>query len=80
MDYCDAFISCLGLILTAPIHCRASIDELMMKLMKKQTHQHLGWPEGGGGGVHFQQMFIFGFKIFSISQRFTVIESGLLPD
>ncbi len=40
------------LILTAPIHCRASIDETLMQwhtspnLMKKQTHLHLGWPEG----------------------------------
>ncbi len=40
------------LILTAPIHCRASIAETLMQcyispnLMKKQTHPHLGWPEG----------------------------------
>ncbi len=40
------------LILTAPIHCRASIAEEVMEcyistnLMKKQTHLHLGWPEG----------------------------------
>ncbi len=39
------------LILTAPIHCRASIDETLMQrhispnLMKKQTPLHLGWPE-----------------------------------
>ncbi len=39
------------LILTAPIHCRASIAETVMQcyispnLMKKQTHLHLGWPE-----------------------------------
>ncbi len=37
------------LILTAPIHCRASIDEQVMEwhisvLMKKQTHLYLGWP------------------------------------
>ncbi len=37
------------LILTAPIHCRASIAETLMQrhispnLMKKQTHLHLGW-------------------------------------
>ncbi len=36
------------LILTAPIHCRASIAEQVMQcyispnLMKKQTHLHLG--------------------------------------
>ncbi len=40
------------LILTAPIHCRASIAETVMQcyispnLMKKQTHPHLGRPEG----------------------------------
>ncbi len=40
------------LILTAPIHCRASIAETLMQrhistnLMKKQTHPNLGWPEG----------------------------------
>ncbi len=40
------------LILTAPIHCRASIAETLMQrhistnLMKKQTHLHPGWPEG----------------------------------
>ncbi len=39
------------LILTAPIHCRASTSEQLMEcyiypnLMKKQTHLHLGWPE-----------------------------------
>ncbi len=49
----------------APIHCRGSIGEQAMLnfsksvLMKKQTHLHLGLPEGefffffwgGGGGV-----------------------------
>ncbi len=40
------------LILTAPIHCRGSINEQVIELrispnlMKKQTHLHLGWPEG----------------------------------
>ncbi len=39
------------LILTAPIHCRASIGETLIQrhispnLMKKQTHLHLVWPE-----------------------------------
>ncbi len=39
------------LILTAPIHCRASIAETLMQrhistnLMKKQTHPNLGWSE-----------------------------------
>ncbi len=40
------------LILPAPIHCRGSIVEQVKEcyiypnLMKKQTHLHLGWPEG----------------------------------
>ncbi len=40
------------LILTAPIHCRASIAETVMQrhistnLMKKETHPNLGRPEG----------------------------------
>jgi len=51
------------LILTAPIHCRASIGETVMQcyiyLMKKQTHLHLMiW-----GRVHFQHIFIFGWTI-----------------
>ncbi len=39
------------LILTAPIHCRASIGETVMLHfsksvpIKKQTHLHLVWPE-----------------------------------
>ncbi len=39
------------LILTAPIHCRCSIDEQVMLnfsksvLMMKQTQLHLSWPE-----------------------------------
>ncbi len=38
------------LILTAPIHCRGSIDDVMLHFsksvsMKKQTRLHLGWPE-----------------------------------
>ncbi len=52
VDYCDVLSAVWTLILTAPIHCRASIDEKVMQcyispnLMKKQTHLHLGWPEG----------------------------------
>ncbi len=40
------------LILTAPIHSRGSISEQVMEcyispnLIKKQTHLHLGFPEG----------------------------------
>ncbi len=52
------------LILTAPIHCRASIAETVMQcyispnLMKNQTHIHLGWPED----EHiFSKKFIFGW-------------------
>ncbi len=48
----EMFLSAvLTLILTAPIHCRASTDEQVMEcnispnLMKKQTHLHLRWPE-----------------------------------
>ncbi len=54
------------LVLTAPIHCRGSIGEKVMEcyispnLMKKQTHLHLGWPEGV---CTFQQIFIFGWSI-----------------
>ncbi len=41
------------LILTAPIHYRASIGEQVMEYIspnqkKKQTHLHLGWSEGEG--------------------------------
>ncbi len=51
---CCGLLRCVyqTLILTAPIHCRASIAETLMQcyispnLMKKQTHLHLGWPEG----------------------------------
>ncbi len=41
-----------AVILTAPIHCRESIGEQVTEcnispnLMKKQTHLHLGQPEG----------------------------------
>ncbi len=46
------FYQLFGLILTAPIHCRASISEQVMQcyistnLMKKQTHPNLEQPEG----------------------------------
>ncbi len=56
MDYLCIIVMFLSavwtLILTAPIHCRASIAETLMQrhistnLMKKQTHPNLGWPEG----------------------------------
>ncbi len=51
------------LILTAPIHCRASIAETLMQrhistnLMKTRTHPDLGWPEGEG-------ILIFGVELF----------------
>ncbi len=55
MDYLWIIVMFLSavwtLILTAPIHCRASIGEQVMQcyispnLMKKQTHLHLGWTE-----------------------------------
>ncbi len=59
VDYCDILSAVWTLILTAPIHCRGSTAEQVMQcyispnLMKKQTHLHLGWPEG-------ESMFIFG--------------------
>ncbi len=34
------------LILTAPIHCNVMQWHIPPNLMKKQTHLHLGWPEG----------------------------------
>ncbi len=49
------FLSAVStLILTAPIHCRGSTGEQVIFQvncfksfsMKKQTHPHLGWPEG----------------------------------
>ncbi len=51
----------LNIILTAPIHCRGSIDEQVMlcyispNLMKKQAHLQLGCPEDGciSGNVNF---------------------------
>ncbi len=56
MDYLWIIVMFLSavwtLILTAPIHCRASISETLMEgyispnLMKKQTHPDLVWPEG----------------------------------
>ncbi len=52
VDYCDVLSAVWTLILTAPIHSRRSIGEQVMQcyispnLMKKQTHLHLGWPEG----------------------------------
>ncbi len=63
MDYLWIIVMFLSavwtLILTAPIHCRASIAETLMQrhispdLMKKQTHPRLGWTEG-------EHIFIFG--------------------
>ncbi len=57
MDYLLIIVVFLSavwtLILTAPIHCRGSIDpsDVMLNfsksdLMKKQTHVHHGWPRG----------------------------------
>ncbi len=54
------------LILTAPIHCRGSIAEQVMEcyispnLMKKQTHLHIGWPEG----EHISSKFLFLGELF----------------
>ncbi len=56
LEWCGLLVMFLSavwtLILTAPIHCRASIADTLMQcyispnLMKKQTHPSLGWPEG----------------------------------
>ncbi len=52
------------LILTAPIHCRASIAETLMQrhistnLIKKQTHPNFWWPEN-------ERIFISGWTILS---------------
>ncbi len=54
LEWCgllQCFYPLFGLILTAPIHRRGAIGEQVMQcyispnLMKKQTHQHLAWPE-----------------------------------
>ncbi len=63
------------LILTAPIHCRASIAETLMQrhistnLMKKQTHLHLRWSEG----EHIYSYFSFLGELFLKS-----IEKGFI--
>ncbi len=65
------------LILTAPIQCRESIVETVMQcyispnLMKKQTHLHLGCPEG-------EYMFI---KWSFLGELFlkSFLNSSLLP-
>ncbi len=60
------------LILTAPIHCRASIDEQVMQcyispnLMKKQTHLHLGWPDVEDIFNKFSFHFIYFFKVHQL--------------
>ncbi len=78
MDYLCIIVMYLSavwtLILTAPIHCRASIAETVMQcyispnLMKKQTHPNLGWPEGehifsncffGGGSAPLKEYLGF---------------------
>ncbi len=57
------------LILTAPIHCRASIAETLMQrhispnLLKKQTH-HLRWS------AHLQQISFFKSNSYFISLAF----------
>ncbi len=59
------------LILTAPIHRRASIGEQMMQcyiypnLMKKQTYQRLGWP---CRGYIFSQFACLG-ELFLLSYK-----------
>ncbi len=61
------------LILTAPIHCRASIGKKVMKcyispnLMKKQTHLHLGWPESMNV---FRFLFVGELLLLIVSQMY----------
>ncbi len=61
-----------ALILTAPIHCRASIAEHWCShtfLMKKQTHPNLRWPED----EHFHYVnYSFNRMSSSISSFFLV--------
>ncbi len=65
VDYCDVLSAVLSLILTAPIHCWASIAEQVngtlhfskSVLRKKQMHLNLGW-------VHIQK--ILGWNILLI--------------
>ncbi len=78
------------LILTAPIHCRASIDETLMQwcistnLMKKQTHLHLGWPESEhifseamkSKGSHTFAMHLCGVCVSCVWQNEHVCDPG----
>ncbi len=63
------------LILTAPIHCRASIAETLMQcyispnLMKIQTHLHLKWPEH----EHIFSKFSFLYELFLLAVQADLI-------
>ncbi len=69
------------LILTAPIHCRASIAETLMQrhistnLMKKQTHPNLGWPDGGDvlGELFFECFVINIFTVIVKGEKIQLI-------
>ncbi len=86
LDYCDVFISCLdshsdGTHSLQRIHCWASDGMLNLSksvLIKKQTHLHLGWPEGMHifskisflGELFFQNCsFSFGSHVSSFSRH-----------
>ncbi len=66
VDYCNVFISCLDShsdgTHSLNIHWTSHVMQLFSKSvqMKKQTHLHLGWPEGKD---IFQQIFSFGWTI-----------------
>ncbi len=62
VDYCGVFISCLeshsdGTHSLQRIHCNADVmlDFFKYVQMKKQTHLHIGWPEG----EYIFSMFLF---------------------
>ncbi len=62
------------LILTAPIHCRASIDETLIStnLMKTQTHPNLVWTED-------EHIFMFCWTVsFNTQPNTSFSESGVI--
>ncbi len=81
VDYCDVFISCLdshsdGTHSLQRIHWWDSDEMLHFStsvLMKKQTHLHLGQPEGGVNlqQIHFRVNYSFNAEKPITSQRLT---------
>ncbi len=68
------------LILTAPIHCRASIAETLMQrhistnLMKKQTHPDLRWTEGEHILIFWWTVSLSSLIISRSTSRFLCVE------